>query len=151
MARGDGVQRCSAAVTGMRPGGADTAAGPAEGEVCVCGHASLSCADKHFKTDLSQNLDKSVPFLLSLQLLRECVSEHQAYISKLLLTGTQLASLGALEEVTMRQCSCSAEQRYVAVMEKVRGHGRALVEAICQSSQVLPSPHITLQLLSLEL
>uniref|UniRef100_A0A3B3QVR7 Uncharacterized protein n=1 Tax=Paramormyrops kingsleyae TaxID=1676925 RepID=A0A3B3QVR7_9TELE len=69
------------------------------------------------------------------QLLRECVSEHQAYISKLLLTGSQLASLGALEEVTMRERSCSAEQRYVAVMEKVRSHGRALVEAICQSSQ----------------
>ncbi|XP_023657842.2 microtubule-actin cross-linking factor 1, isoforms 6/7-like [Paramormyrops kingsleyae] len=70
-----------------------------------------------------------------LRLLRECVSEHQAYISKLLLTGSQLASLGALEEVTMRERSCSAEQRYVAVMEKVRSHGRALVEAICQSSQ----------------
>lgn len=71
-----------------------------------------------------------------IQLLRESIAEHKPHIDKLLKIGPQLAELSAQEGQTVRQRFTSAEQRYQAIKEEVKGRAAALDEAVSQSTQV---------------
>ncbi|KAG5264554.1 hypothetical protein AALO_G00255490 [Alosa alosa] len=70
-----------------------------------------------------------------MRLLRESIAEHKPHIDKLLKIGPQLAELSAQEGATVRQRYTSAEQRYQAIKQEVKGRAAALDEAVSQSTQ----------------
>lgn len=76
--------------------------------------------------------------LVLIQLLRESIAEHKPHIDKLMKIGPQLAELSAQEGQTVRQRFTSAEQRYQAIKDEVKGRAAALDEAVSQSTQVHP-------------
>ncbi|XP_076157599.1 microtubule-actin cross-linking factor 1 isoform X8 [Alosa pseudoharengus] len=70
-----------------------------------------------------------------MRLLRESIAEHKPHIDKLIKIGPQLAELSAQEGATVRQRYTSAEQRYQAIKQEVKGRAAALDEAVSQSTQ----------------